>query len=166
MNEEEDKHKASWNHGFLQGQLFLMFRTLVTGYTPNLELSLDVSKHDLSKLALGQKDELRPDVCLYPAGKYRGLRKPYDMVRMLEMPLLAIEIASPRQGIMDLKEKLEAYFYLGIKSCWLVLPELEEVTVYQSITNYKPFSSKHGDTEVVDEILNIRLPLNQLFAEE
>lgn len=165
LTETKDTDMASWNHGFLQGQLFMAFRTLVKNYTPNIELSLDVSKHDLSKFALGQKDELRPAVCLYPAEQYRGFKKPYDIVRMSDMPHLAVEIVSPRQGIMDLKEKLEVYFHLGIKSCWLILPELEDVTVYQSLTNYKLFSPKHGDTEVIDDILNIRLPLNKIFEE-
>lgn len=161
-NEDEETEMASWNHGVIQGQLYLAFKTDVQGYTPNLEVSLEVSKFDLSSFSLGKKEKLRPDVCLYPAHR-RGLSRPKDIVRMSEMPLLAVEILSPRQGLLDLKEKFEVYFFLGIKSCWMVLPEIEEIAVYKSIEEYQPFNRRRGDSVVVDEVLNIKIPLDKIF---
>jgi hypothetical protein len=63
----------------------------------------------------------------------------------------------------DLKEKFKAYFALGIKSCWLVLPEIENITVYSLLNQGKAFSKLHGDCEVVDEVLELRLPLDKVF---
>ena len=76
------------------------------------------------------------------------------------MPLLAIEILSPKQGMDDVLAKFQAYFALGVKSCWLVTPALEAVTVYSSLDNFKIFG-KNG--EVVDEVLGISVPLAKIF---
>jgi Uma2 family endonuclease len=136
---EEDSDVASWNHGWIKLQLGKTFLLDTPEYVPNLELSLDISKVDLSEwdIHLDEKRELKPDVCLYPVSKYpRGLRKPVDILRMTDMPVLAIEILSPKQGIYDIKQKFQAYFALGIPSCWLVQPEIEAVTVYSAIDQF------------------------------
>jgi Uma2 family endonuclease len=78
---------------------------------------------------------------------------------MSEMPLLAIEILSPKQGIYDILEKFKIYFTLGIKSCWLVIPATATVTVY-SLEGFKSFNSG----EVVDETLNIHLLIAEIFS--
>ena len=93
----------------------------------------------------------------------RGLRKPVDILRMTDMPVLAIEILSPKQGIYDIKQKFQAYFALGIPSCWLVQPEIEAVTVYSAIDQFKLFDRSHGDTEIVDTVLGIHLSLEKIF---
>lgn len=159
--EDNDPEMASWNHSAVQFNL-LKLLDLSEKYVPRPELSLDISKVDLSKFNLDAKQELKPDICLYPA-THRGLSRPNDILRMSEMPLLAIEILSPKQGMYDLKEKFKAYFALGIKSCWLVLPEIENITVYSSLNQGKAFSKLHGDCEVVDEVLELRLPLDKVF---
>ncbi len=79
---------------------------------------------------------------------------------MKEMPLLVIEILSPRQGVYDIVEKFKVYFALGIQSCWLVEPILSTVTIYSAMDNYHTFSSG----EVVDGTLGIRLPLQEIFT--
>jgi len=82
------------------------------------------------------------------------------------MPLLVIEIISTRQYLDDILAKFEAYFALEVKSCWLVTPVLESITVYsQTLDNFKPFEVTRGDTEVVDDVLGIRLPLLKVFTE-
>lgn len=40
---------------------------------------------------------------------------------------LVIEILSPRQALDYLIRKIHAYFKLGVKSCRLVMPALNEV---------------------------------------
>jgi len=100
---------------------------------------------------------LKPDVCLYESPF--GLSKPDDILRMSKMPLLTIEILSPKQTIDDILNPFKAYFALNVQSCWLVIPILESITVYsQRIENFKLFEAK-GETEVIDEGLDIRLPL-------
>ena len=75
------------------------------------------------------------------------------------MPLLAVEILSPKQGIYDILEKFKIYFTLSIKSCWLVIPATATVTIY-SPDGFKSINSG----EVVDEMLNIRLPIAEIFS--
>ncbi|OQW91853.1 MAG: hypothetical protein BWK78_03380 [Thiotrichaceae bacterium IS1] len=158
----EDLEMASWNHSAVQFSL-LKSLDIPDKYVPRPELSLDLGTLDLTKLKIGAKQELKPDVCLYPATR-RGLSRPTDILRMTEMPLLVIEILSPTQGMYDIKEKFKAYFALGIKSCWLVLPEIENITIYSStMDSGKAFSRLHGDSEVVDEVLAIRVPLDKIF---
>ena len=46
------------------------------------------------------------------------------------MPLAAIEILSPTQGMRDVYVKIRAYFALHLKSCWIVNPSMKVVAVY------------------------------------
>jgi Uma2 family endonuclease len=126
------------------------------------ELSLDISQYDLSEYDLGVKEELKPDVCAYikrpiiPKGKN-------DLVRVSQMPDLVIEILSPRQAIDYLIRKINAYFELGVKSCWLVIPSLDEVRVFSQPRAYKSFDLNR--TEIVDEVMDISMPIAKVFAE-
>jgi Uma2 family endonuclease len=79
---------------------------------------------------------------------------------MKEMPLLAIEIVSPKQGMYEIAEKVRLYFELGVQSCWVVEPILQTVTVYASVDQWETFA--RGD--VVDEKLGIRLSIGEIFA--
>lgn len=163
IENEEYQDMGSLNHSFVQTRIAgLLFND--ERFTTLVELSLDVSKTDLSQFGLKAKEELKPDVCIYPKGTF-GLRR-RDLLRVSQMPLLAIEIISMRQYLDDILAKFEAYFALAVKSCWLVTPVLESITVYsQTLDNFKPFEVTRGDTEVVDDILNIRLPLLKVFTE-
>jgi Uma2 family endonuclease len=123
------------------------------------ELSLDASQIDLSQFGLKTKEELKPDICLYPNNVWYS--ESTDILKMLEMPLSVIEIISPKQGIDDILTKFKAYFALCVKSCWLVMPAIRSITVYSAIDQFIPFDMK--DTEVIDENLDIRLPIQKVF---
>ncbi len=158
---EASQNMGSLNHSVIQARLAGSFFNN-NKFTPAVELSLDISRLDLNQLAIKAKDELKPDVCLYSSN--RGLSKPDDILKMSEMPLLAIEILSPKQSIDDILAKFKAYFALDIQSCWLVIPILESITVYaQKIDNFRLFNAK-SDTEAIDEILDIRLSLQNIFG--
>lgn len=152
---EEFANAGSFNHGYTQARLIVALDRLGS-YTPIAELSLDVGELDLREFDLRTKEELKPDIALYPK---RGRSQPRDILRMREMPLVAIEILSPKQGTYDILEKFKAYFALGITSCWLVDPALRTVSVYSAKDAWETFST----AEVVDEQLAIRLPLNEIF---
>jgi Uma2 family endonuclease len=156
---EDCEEMGSWNHSFVQSRLV---RTLPEEdrFIIQIELSLDVSTVDLTQFDIKVKDELKPDICLYPASQ-RGLSKPRDKLKIAEMPLLVVEILSPKQGIDDIVAKFQVYFALGVKSCWLVAPEIEVVTIYSSISNFTSFAK--ADAELIDEILNIQLPIGKIF---
>lgn len=135
---------SSYNHAIVQVNLAVLLKQLKK-YDVLAELSLEIAG-----------TEVRPDLCLYPR---RGLSRPRDILRMTEMPLLAVEILSPKQGTDDILEKFEAYFGAGVSSCWLVDPALEVVSVYHAADRHTIYSQG----EVEDESLNIRLPVANIF---
>ena len=153
---EESVDVGSFNHGYIQARLVILLGKFEQ-YTPVSELSLEIDGVDLSKFALRNREEIKPDIALYPR---RGLSRPLDILRMKEMPLLAVEILSPRQGTYDILEKFKVYFELGIKSCWLVDPAINTIAVYSSITQWQPFST--GD--VIDVAMGIHIAINEIFA--
>ena len=152
----EDEITGSFNHGYIQLRLGGLLDRLGT-FTPVGELSLDISGIDLAQFNLKPKTELIPDIYLYPK---RTLSRPTDIQRMSEMPLVAIEILSPRQGFDEILEKFKVYFALSIPSCWLIAPAINAISVYTSPTDWVTFTQ--GD--LVDEIIGIRLALAEVFA--
>ena len=130
------------------------------------ELSLDISQHDLSKYDLDVKEELKPDVCAY----FKRPKIPDekdDLLTVSTMPDLAIEILSPRQAVNYLVRKTKAYFALGVKSCWLVIPATQTINVYsrhQRHLRRKTFALE--TKEVTDDITGIRLPMRDIFEED
>lgn len=135
---------SSYNHALVQVNLAVLLKELKQ-YDVLAELSIDI-----------EGNEVRPDLCLYPQ---RGLSRPRDILRMRDMPLLAIEILSPKQGTDDILEKFELYFATGVPSCWLVDPAQNIVSVYADPCQHKVFSTG----EVEDKKLGIRLSLMRMF---
>jgi Uma2 family endonuclease len=156
--EEEESDMGSVVHSRTQGRL-----TVLIGSDERFEvmpeLSLDATQIDLSQFGLKNKEELKPDVCVYT--KPPEAEPPDDIIKTTQMPDLAIEILSPSQTVSELISKLKAYFALEVKSCWLVIPSLTTINVYSQPKQYKTFDL--NDTELVDEVMNIHLPIQKLF---
>ncbi len=167
--EEDTADMGSLYHGMAQANL--------TGLLINeerfaviTELSLDVGQMDLSQFGLRIKDELKPDVCVYIVSSEHKQTKmaekaDSDIVRVSKMPELAIEVLSPTQSVNALLRKFDALFALGVNSCWLVMPSLEEVRVFSKPRSYKIFDIQR-DSEVIDEIMGIRLPIQKIFKKK
>jgi Uma2 family endonuclease len=155
--EDEEADMGSVNHSIIQAK---MSSLLINDdrFTVMTELSLDISQHDFSKYGIKAKDEIKPDICVYPNSMDL---QDIDILKMTEMPLLVIEILSPSQSLEFLKNKLYAYFSLGVKSCWLTIPSIEAIDVYSQPKQHKTFTM--NDTEVVDEVIDIRLPIQKVF---
>ncbi|MBV7327476.1 Uma2 family endonuclease [Chloroflexi bacterium TSY] len=153
---EELAELGSYNHSYLQAKLSALF-FLMDEYVALTELSLDISTLDDEALLAKYRDSIKPDVSVY------SKRTPDlvdDILKMVEMPLLTIEILSPMQGVQTLIDKVKVYFALGVQSCWLVYPSVRTVAVY---TSPKTFLS-YNDGDIIDEILDIRLPVSQIFS--
>jgi len=156
--EQEEQKIGSVYHSFAQAK--------ITGSLLNedrfsvfVELSLEPGQVDLKQFGLKVEREIIPDICLYPKGSLKP--KGRDLLKVSEMPLLAVEIVSPKQGLDDILAKFEAYFALGIKSCWLVIPTNESITVYSKLNAFKLFDM--GDSELIDEMIDLRLPIQKIF---
>lgn len=135
----------SYHHAYLSSNLIAALHQLKT-YSVFSELTLQIDGKDYI-----------PDVCLY-------LKKPMnfaggDILRMTELPLLAIEILSPTQGTQEIIDKFKIYFAAGIKSCWLIIPPAQTVVVYASSEQAKTFSGG----ELVDDVMSICVPLKEIF---
>jgi Uma2 family endonuclease len=158
--ENKDINMGSVNHSIAQVKL----ASLLDGddrFTVLTELSLDISQYDFSQYGVKAKDEVKPDVCVY--SNEIGYQES-DIIRMVDMPLLAIEILSPSQGTKELKDKIHAYFDLGVKSCWLVIPDAQLISVYAKQGDFTNFDMR--DNEVVDEVMDIHLPIPKIFGKK
>jgi len=159
QTDEAKLEMGSLNHSLAQARLTALL-SHYDNFTTLVELSLDTSQIDLNLFHLRAKDELKPDICLYPG--HLGYSEESDILKMSEMPWLAIEVISPKQGFEDILSKFRAYFALGVKSCWLIMPAIKSIAVYSLPTWFKTFSMK--DDEVIDDVLEIHLPLQKIFG--
>ena len=98
-----------------------------------------------------------PDLIIYPK---QPLDYKNDSARREDAPLLAIEIQSGSQSTKEMVEKLEPYFYFGVKSCWIVIPNLQAILVYDSPFHYNFF---HDSDILKDTVLGIELDLKKIF---
>jgi Uma2 family endonuclease len=162
---EEEKDVPSQNHSLIQARLGGLFN-LDDRFNAATELTLDVSQIDLTPFKIQATQELEPDVVVYYANEFDMIdpTEDNDVLKVSQMPLLAIEILSPTQGTAGIFAKFRAYFAVGIKSCWLVDPTLRTVTVCSSPKELNVY--KLADGEVVDQMLDIRLPLSKIFAKK
>ena len=111
-----------------------------------------------SEVTLATKpDGTTPDLVLYPAG---ALDYKNDPSRQTNAPLLAVEIQSASQSTKDMVTKLEPYFYFGIQSCWIVVPDLQAILVYDTPFHYTFF---HESEILHDTVLNIDIRLAEIF---
>jgi Uma2 family endonuclease len=84
-----------------------------------------------------------------------------DEVRMTVMPLGVIEILSPTQDLASLISESAEYFNAGVKSYWLVIPDLRTIYVFNAPGEYQAFTQ--NDERLVDETLNIELEMKTIF---
>lgn len=151
--EEEFNDMGSYNHSLVQGNLAHVIRKY-SNLSAFIELSLDTSNLDRTQFP-DINNELIPDVCAYPRSSIIDL----DILVMREMPELVIEVISPRQGAHGIVRKFQAYFALGIRSCWLVDPTIAAVRVYHNNSSSNTFSSG----ELIDNVINLKIPVKEIF---
>jgi len=134
----------SFNHSYVQSTLIGALLSLKQ-YSVLSELSLEIEGR-----------EYVPDICLYSKRKIDLLE---DILKMTEMPLLAIEILSPSQVIQELTNKIKIYLNAGIQSCWLVVPTMRTIAVYNELETVSSYSKD----EIMDKKLDINLSLDEIF---
>ena len=112
----------------------------------------------LSELTLRLDDlDVTPDLVVY-----RDLEIDFsiDEVRVTDPPLIAIEIASPTQGMQDLLDKIRDLLDHGVQSCWLVLPPLKTITVFTEGME----SKTHAGGTITDPVTDIAVEWDAVFA--
>lgn len=98
-----------------------------------------------------------PDLIVYPQ---QALDFKNNPSRREDAPLLAIEIQSASQSTNEMVEKLKPYFEFGVKSCWIVIPTLQAILVYDSPTHYECY---HENEMLKDKTLDIEIDLKKIF---
>ena len=113
----------------------------------------------LSELSLAtQPDGTTPDLAIYPLF---ALDYEHRTAKRTDAPLVCIEIQSPSQSLEQMVDKTLIYFDFGVKSCWVVLPSIQAIMVYDRPGHYQFF---HHEDTLVDSPMNIELPLASVFA--
>ncbi len=116
---ERGKPMPTYIHGAIQSNLIF-----------ELRLKYQEKLRVLSEVSLAtQPNGSTPDLILYPRQK---LDYKNDPAKREDAPLLAVEIQSASQSTKEMVEKLEPYFFFGVKSCWIVVPSLQAILVYDS----------------------------------
>ena len=104
----------------------------------------------------------RPDVAFVSAERWPLDREipttgDWDIV-----PDLAVEVISPNDLFQDVITKLHEYFHYGVRLVWAVVPEVQQVYVYDSPTQVHILTVR--DTLTGGKILpDFHLPLASLF---
>jgi Uma2 family endonuclease len=104
-------------HQFVGSRLFLALNSacpadLCVMYEPGVEL--------------GPQTEFAPDLVVIQMDQVAG-------AKMVEPPLLVVEIRSPSTALIDLNRKKRAYERFGVPSYWIVNPDLAgpEFTIFE-----------------------------------
>jgi Uma2 family endonuclease len=144
--QERGKPMPSYKHSIIQGEIFLEFARYRPEFRAFSELSLE----------LGNFRPV-PDICVFPE---RPVDWGKDILCVTEPPLLTIEILSPKQSLGDLFEKADEYLRHGVEESWVIIPEIQSISVCTIIGKQKTYTSgdvRHNSTGI---ILNIE----KLFA--
>jgi len=152
---KEFAEMGSFNHGYLQLKIGACFLKL-PNFTPSSELSLDLSAL-AQPLLIESIESLKPDIAVY---EHWPVDFQNDVIKAQQMPVLAIEILSPLQGVKTLVDKFKVYFTLGIRSCWLVYPYAKAIAVYHAPDEFKLFAQD----EVTDTVVGVRISLHEIFS--
>lgn len=155
---EELAEMGSLNHGYLQLKIGAYFLTMPE-LTPSSEIALDISSiATLPEIKLaGNPNALEPDIAVF---RELSIDFQNDILKSEAVPMLVVEILSPRQGVQTLVDKFKLYFALGVQSCWLVYPHAKSIAVYHSPSEFEMFVKD----DVIDDVANVRLSLREIFS--
>ncbi len=123
--EERGKPMPSKNHAIIQGNLYAEFR-----------------KHREFRIVPEVRLELAPgfpktpDLSVYPRGDM-DLDVWHDEIHLTSPPLLTVEIVSPIQGMQEIMDKVKFYLVHGVKSVWVVVPPLQQVSIFLPDNSFK-----------------------------
>ena len=146
---ERGKPMPSKNHGFIQGNIYFELRS---NYYDEYDIVPELS------ILINGKEKV-PDLAMF---KDLGYTPGHDDIKVSEIPEGVIEILSPKQSLADLIAKSYEYFKAGVKSYWLVLPDVKTIYVYSQSGVYEAYVKKG---QLLDDNLNIKLNIEEVFKE-
>ncbi|RIV21662.1 Uma2 family endonuclease [Fibrisoma montanum] len=135
-------------HGIIQANLVF---ELKTRYRTDYHVASEVALATLP-------DGSTPDVVVYPKFALDYQNQP---AKRTDAPLICIEIQSPSQSNEEMVAKTQVYFQFGVKSCWVVLPSLRAIMVFDRPGHYVFF---YEDDTLRDPNTNFEVPLAAIFG--
>lgn len=124
---ERNKPMPSKNHSRIQSRLVYL---LTSSYGKNFDIFPEFELELLGKKTV-------PDVSIFP---YTPADWENDELRSKDAPILAIEILSPKQASGILTKKIRTnYFKAGVKSAWIVFPDLKNIIVMHPNGNIQTY---------------------------
>lgn len=145
---ERGKPMPNLLHGTLQSQIMFLLRLRYENlYDFPAEVTLDI-----------KPTAATPDISIYHR------RASFDRfnisAREPEMPLTTIEIISPSQSFNEMTKKIrQSYFPSGVKSAWIVVPELRGIHVLLPDDNNLYFSAG----TLTDPATGIEVSVDKIF---
>lgn len=144
---ERGKPMPNLLHGTLQSELIFQLRLKYDNqYDFPTEVTLDISP------------AAAPDISIYPK---RASFDPLEMpAKEPEMPITTIEIISPSQSFSEMAKKIrKSYFPHGVKSAWIVVPEIKGIHILLPDDNNLYFNSG----TLTDPATGIELSIEKVF---
>lgn len=77
-------------------------------------------------------------------------------------PELVVEIVSPSDRWQDLREKIDEYFVIGVRSLWIVEPKTRTIMVYSSPTT----ATKYDKEQIIaapETLTGMEVSLSEIF---
>ncbi len=143
---ERGKPLPSQNHALIQSSITAALVRDAPQYSILTELSLELNGSPFV-----------PDISIYPKLAADPLQ---DEIKKTDPPLITIEILSPTQSFDEVVKKAHAYLKAGVKSCWLIQPALQGVTVL--LSGEKPDFYASG--EITDSATGITVNVGEIFG--
>jgi Uma2 family endonuclease len=143
---ERNKPMPNRIHGVVQSALIIQ-----------LDRSCGERYQFASELSLDTRPASTPDLCIYPQ---KRLNPRFTEAKESEPPLTTIEIISPSQSLHELMHKAwDLYFPMGVKSAWIVVPELKGIHIL--LPNDEKFY--FGSGLLTDPATGIQVDVDKVF---
>ncbi len=143
---ERGKPMPSKFHSITQQNLSIALASYRPRYVTLSELTLELDG-----------ERVVPDLSLY---RQEDIDFAEEEIRMSTPPLMTVEIASPTQGVQVLVDKIRFMLKKGVRTCWLVQPALQTVTVFSEGMNKRTIT----EGVVTDPITDVQVALEDIFA--
>lgn len=143
---DRQKPMPSKLHARVQGNIYFEIRKSYHNYDVYPELTFEL---------LGKKAV--PDLSLLHVETVDYIQ---DEIKVTTVPLLVVEILSPRQNIEEIKEKIkDIYLPAGLKSIWMVIPPLKTVSLVLPNGQFQTIT----EGVVKDLYLDVQLNMSDIF---
>ncbi len=116
-------------------------------------------------LARDRNRNRQPDVAFVSFGRWPRERPVPRAVKAWDVvPDLAVEIVSPTDRVEELFDKIAEYFEAGVSLVWVLLPNLQMVQVYDSLTQVRGLTAA-DELDGGAVLPGFRTPVAALFPE-